>query len=26
VLFFGDGQITRERRNERRRQAAELSW
>jgi putative ABC transport system ATP-binding protein len=26
VLFFADGQITREHRNERRRQAAELSW
>jgi len=26
VLFFADGQITRERRNERRRQAAELNW
>ena len=26
VLFFADGQITREQRNERRRQAAELSW
>jgi putative ABC transport system ATP-binding protein len=26
VLFFADGQITREQRNERRRKAAELSW
>ena len=26
VLFFADGQITREHRNEQRRQAAELSW
>jgi putative ABC transport system ATP-binding protein len=26
VLFLADGQIAREQRNERRRQAAELSW
>lgn len=26
VLFFADGQVTREHRNERRRQAAELAW